>query len=320
MGIYQAVVNPYFDTTFFQWFSVLFHRLISLDYETLYPDEIQLIVMGAFSISASVLGALLVLKRLTMMANALSHTILLGIVASFIVASYFAITIDDLPPDWLLNVATLLVAILTCVMIEKLTVVYGIKEDASNGMVFSALFALAITLLCLWSKNTYAGPELLMGDPEALEQRDISSVALNTLITLLLVWVLSRGFTLAIFDPAFSVVSGFRPELFSRVLLLLVVFSVTSAFRAIGFIITVSFFAIPPLCARMWTHRLSSLFFLAAGFSVITVIVTLAASRHLLTVYDVPTSVSAFAATSLFLCYITCLFAKLLFTKFRAYA
>jgi len=289
-------MDLYFTSHFFSWFWVFISRipvLITGQYSHLYPDEIQLFVMALFAISSSFLGVFLVLKRLTMMANAISHTMLLGIVLAFILSPSHA------PSEWLVVAAALAVALLTGVFIQELSRVWCVKEDASNGIVFSSLFALGITALSLWSRNTHAGPELLMGNPDALQERDIFLVAVVAISALFTGIIFIRGFTMAIFDPTFATVSGFMPALFSHIMLAQVALTTVSAFRAVGFVMTLSFFVIPPLIARRLTSTLVSMLFCSVGVSLFSIIISVALARHLFSTLYLPVSTGALAAVLL---------------------
>jgi manganese/zinc/iron transport system permease protein len=290
------VMDPYFDATFFEWFWIFISRIFSFQKTELFPDEIQLIVMGLFALSASFLGVLLVLKRLTMMANALSHTMLLGIVVALMIsASHREQHVEVLSPsDSAIVVASLAVGFLTGFLIQQLARVRLIKEDASNGMVFSALFALGVTVLSLWSRNAHAGSELLMGDPDALQTGDIP-IVFGCLFL--------RGFSVAIFDSSFAVMSGFRPTLFFYLLLAQVALTSISAFRAVGFVMTLAFFVIPPLIARLWTESLRPLLLWSMCIGTGTVVIAIALGRHFLTVYFLPVSTGALAAVLLAVLY-----------------
>jgi len=297
-------MDPYFSAHFFSWFWVFFSRLPVLltgQYEQLYLDEIQLIVMALFSISASFLGVFLVLKRLTMMANALSHTMLLGIVLAFI------LSVRQPPAEWLVIVAALVVALITGVLIQELSRLWCIKEDASNGIVFSMLFALGITVLSVWSRNTHAGPELLMGNPDALQRSDIPLVFGVACVSVTIGLLFMRGLMMAIFDPIFAALSGFMPALFSHLLLIQVALTTVSAFRAVGFVMTLAFFVIPPLIARRLTHTLASMLGCSVGVALGGVIVAVALSRHLFTVFFLPVSTGALAAVLLGIAYVVVL-------------
>ena len=286
-------MDPYFDSTFLHWFAVLFSRLTSARAE-LFPDEIQLLVMVPFAISASFLGVLLVLKRLTMMTNALSHTMLLGIVLALMLAS---------DASWAIIVSSVLVGLLTAGATQQLTKVRFIREDASNGMVFTAIFALAVTILSVWSRNAHIGPELLMGNPDALQADDIPIVWWASFLALFGGVMFLRGFSVAIFDPQFAYMASAHPSLFIHLLLALVAVTSISAFRAVGFVMTLSFFVLPALVAQLWTTSLRGRLLCACGVGAITVLFSVALGRHMLTVYALPVSTGALAATLLALLY-----------------
>ena len=107
-------------------------------------DELQLGTLAAIACSCGLIGPFLVLKRMAMFANSLSHTVLLGIVAAFLIASKF----------WggeMFSLSTLILggfaaALLTALLTEGLIRVFRLQEDASVGFVFSTLFALGVLL------------------------------------------------------------------------------------------------------------------------------------------------------------------------------
>jgi manganese/zinc/iron transport system permease protein len=294
-------MDPYFDSTFFHWFAVLLSRLVSHSHTGLFPDEIQLLVMVPFAVSASYLGVLLVLKRLTMMTNALSHTMLLGIVLALMMTNVGGEPISDLSGEagWAIIIASVIVGLLTAFLTQQLTRVRFIREDASNGMVFTALFALAVTILSIWSRNAHIGPELLMGNPDALQAEDIPVVWCSSLLVLIGGVVCLRGFSVAIFDPEFARMSNARPTLFIHLLLAAVAVTSISAFRAVGFVMTLSFFVLPALVAQLWTKSLRARLLCACSVGAGTVVFSVALGRHLLTAYSLPVSTGALTATML---------------------
>lgn len=77
-----ASISPYYGVSFLEFFLVFFSRLFSgkLFYDHLYIDDIQVIVFFAIAVSCSVVGTFLVLKKMAMYANVVSHTILFGLV------------------------------------------------------------------------------------------------------------------------------------------------------------------------------------------------------------------------------------------------
>src|ERR1700722_9961958 len=157
--------NPYSDQDFLGFFGVLFSRLLlliigKLPFGSLVADEIQMIVLSCVAVTGAMVGTFLVLRKMTMLANALSHTILLGIVVAYLLCESLTIPV--------LMVAALATGIATTFLTEFLNRVIKLQEDASIGLVFSVLFALGIVLLTLFSRNVHIGTELVMGNVDAL--------------------------------------------------------------------------------------------------------------------------------------------------------
>lgn len=296
----MSTQDPYFDVTFFGWFATACGRLLSSTTKGgLCIDEVQVIVLGLFALSAGYLGVFLVAKRLTMMANALSHTMLLGVVLAVMAgyalkgAAFLAVS------DQALVFSALGVGLVTSVCTQHLSTVKYLHEDSSNGIVFSGFFALAITLVSLWSKNAHIGPELLMGDPDGLRSSDIPMVFLASTVALVLGGLCTRALTVSMFDREFAAVLGFRPPVFIHLLLLLVSLVSLVSFRAIGFVMTLSFFVLPALIARYLTPSLVKQLLYAPMVGLATIVFSVALSRHVLTVYALPLSTGSLSATIL---------------------
>src|SRR5690348_5384464 len=82
-------MNPYWGASFSEFILLFFHRMVqwltgSLSLCDLASDEIQVLTLICIAFSGALLGCFLVLKKMTMLANSLSHTILLGIVGSYL--------------------------------------------------------------------------------------------------------------------------------------------------------------------------------------------------------------------------------------------
>src|SRR6185503_21023464 len=88
------ILNPYWGKNFFQVIALFFERMGallfgSLTISDLATDDIQILVLSLVAIASALVGAFLVLRRMTMLANALSHTILLGIVIAYLLLLSF---------------------------------------------------------------------------------------------------------------------------------------------------------------------------------------------------------------------------------------
>lgn len=296
-------MSPYFDTTFGGWFLVGIQRFFEIMLQLihgkdvmLYSDEIQLIVLVSFGVVASFLGTLLLLKKMTMMANALSHTMLVGIVIAYL--------ISHMMEEKALFFGAFLSTCLTVLLIQALSKSRHMTLDAANGMVFNFLFALGITLISLFCRDSHVGVEMITGNVDLLTQQDIWPVIQLSAIALVVGFLCLRGFIVSIFDPIFAKDSGLRPGLFDQLLLLLCGLTIISAFRAVGLVLVLVFFVVPALIARRVTTTMSHLILLAQGVTAGTCIVGIAFARHLDSVYALSLSTSALIAVMLSLEYV----------------
>lgn len=288
-------MNPYFDNTFFSFFLTFFYRfgafcLGQLPLSELAPDEIQLLVLSTTGISSAIVGAFLVFRKMTMLANSLSHTILLGIVIAFFAASSAADLHEgelNLP---LLVTAAIGVGLLTALITEWLTHFAKLQEDASTGLVFTSLFALGIVLVNLLTRNAHIGAEVVMGNVDALHRDDFHLAALILILNLGCIALFFRGWKITTFDPAFAKTLGFSPLFFNYLLMTLVSLTVVSAFRAVGVLMVLTFITAPPLLARLFSKTLRGVLLGASLTAVLASFTGVALARHLLSVYGIALS------------------------------
>jgi manganese/zinc/iron transport system permease protein len=304
------MINPYSGQEFFGFFSVLFSRVLKGEIFPLAFDEIQCLVLVLLSFSLSFLGSFLVLRQMTMLANALSHTILLGIVVSFLFVSAFlgveagSVSFTSLK---VLLIAALITGVLTTFLTELLTHRMKVQEDASIGVVFTTLFALGVLLVTLFTRNMHLGIEAIMGNIDALHMADVKSAGSFAIVSLLFYILFFRGFFVATFDSIFARSIGFPVQKLGYLLMVLTAGGAVASFRAVGVILFLAFLVGPVLIARLYTHSLKKLialsFCIGSGCSVFSV----AFSRHLLTAYGMPISTSALAVTALLVLYVLAL-------------
>lgn len=285
-------MSPYFGRDFFSFFPLFFSRLWqlitgALPVSELAPDEIQIFVLSLVCISSAVVGSLLVLKKMTMLANSLSHTILLGIVAAAILLSSKGAMVFDLKT---MMVAALISGLLTTFLTEFLHKVLRLQEDASIGLVFSTLFALGIALVTLYTRNTHIGVEVVMGNADALHIRDLQLALWTAACNTVVVTLFYKEWKLMCFDAPLGKSMGLRPQLFRTGLMLLTSLTAISAFRAVGVLLFLAFMVGLPLSARMLTHSLKRLILWAIAIGVMCSLFSVAFCRHLLTTLSMPLS------------------------------
>lgn len=300
-----AQVNPYSGSDIGSFIGLFFSRLF--DFSTsMASDELQIYVLLAISISSSIVGAFLILKKMAMLANALSHTILLGIVLAFLVIKNFFstdFTGFDINIEIML-LASLITGLLTTFLTDVLHKLFKLQEDASIGLVFTTLFAIGIILVTLFTRNSHIGTEVVMGNVDALEKDDLKLVWIIALINIVVFVVFFKEFKIMAFDSPLAKSLGLFPLFFSYLLMIQVSLTTIGAFRAVGVLMVLSYLIGPTLIARLWCNRLKPLIFLSILIALIVSFLGVALSRHILSNMGLAVSTGGLIVTLISLLYV----------------
>ena len=285
-------MNPYLYADFWNFFLIFFSRIFlflqgKVPLDALAVDEIQIFVISGVAISSACLGTFLTLRKMTMLANAMSHTILIGIIIAFILTSSLE--------SQKINITAMLIAaigmgIITTFLTQFLHRFIQLQEDASIGLVFTGLFALGIIVATLWTRNLHLGLEAVMGNADALHADDLTLVMTVLGLNLLLITLFFKEYTITSFDPALSQALGFSLLFFDYLLMVQVSITVISAFRAVGVVMVLAFLTAPPLMARFMVHRLKSMLILSSLYGIIASFLGVAIARHLLSIQGIAMS------------------------------
>jgi manganese/zinc/iron transport system permease protein len=301
------MINPYWGKDIWEFFALLWTRLSQglsgeLGISQLASDEIQILTLMALAIASSFVGAFLVLKRMSMLANSLSHTILLGIVVAYLLT--FSTMQEGHGIDIkILLIGSLITALLTTLLSQLLTQVMKLQEDASIGLIFSTLFALGVLLVTLYTRSLHLGTEAVMGNVDALHFDDLKMSLFACLLNVVPISLFFKEFKTMSFDPSFAKSAGFSPSLFNYFLMVLLASTAIAAFRAVGVFLFLLLLVGPIIIARLFTHSLRSLIALALCIGSGCSLLAVALSRHVLSVYEIPLSTAGLLAALITLCY-----------------
>ena len=223
--------------------------------------EIQLIAVVAAA-ACALPGVFLVLRRMAMMSDAISHTVLLGIVLAFFLT-------HDLASPFLV-IGAALTGLLTVSLVELVNRTRLVREDAAIGLVFPALFSIAVILISRYAGDVHLDTDaVLLGElAYAPFNRftpfgyDIGPVALYLmgsilLLNLIFILLLYKELKLATFDAGLAAALGFAPGLIHYALMGIVSITAVGAFEAVGSILVVAMMVAPPITAYLLTDRLS---------------------------------------------------------------
>lgn len=226
-----------------------------------------LLILVVVSMSTSLLGGILVLKNQTMMTDALSHSVLLGIVLGFFISHSL-----ESP---LLVVGAALFGVLTVLLIEKIRS-ERLAQDAATGLVFSTFFALAVLLITMFARDVHLDMDMvLMGEVIFAPFYRVSLFGMTLPIALVKVTVVGvvilifwglfyQPLKVMLFDQTQAQLQGV-PVSFLR-LLIMVLASLTTvvSFDAIGTVAVIVFMICPGMTALIWSQKLPQ--FLASTF------------------------------------------------------
>ena len=230
--------------------------------------EIQLIAV-VVSIACALPGVFLVLRRMAMMSDAISHSILLGIVLAFFLTR-------DLTSPFLVIAATLS-GVLTVSLVELLNRTRLVQEDTAIGLIFPVLFSIGVILISRYSGDIHLDTDsVLLGelafapfDRFMLFGRDIGPRALYLMggimvINLGFVILFFKELKVATFDAGLAMALGFSPGLIHYGLMTMVSVTAVGAFDAVGSILVVAMMIGPPVSAYLLTDRLSVVLILSS--------------------------------------------------------
>ena len=238
--------------------------------------EIQLIAAAAAA-ACALPGTFLVLRRMALISDAISHSILLGIVLAFFV-------VEDLTSP-LLIMGAALTGIVTVSLVELVRRTNLVREDAAIGLVFPALFSAGVILISRYADSVHLDIDaVLLGELAfapferlVVAGYDVGPQALYLMSAVLVlnaacVLVFYKELKLATFDPALAVALGFLPVLIHYGLMTLVSVTAVTAFDAVGSILVVALMIAPPATAYLLTDRLGVMLALGVGIGVASAI------------------------------------------------
>lgn len=231
-----------------------------------------LVASIAISLGSAPIGVLLMLRRMSLMGDAMSHAILPGAAIAFLLVgslSPFAMGFGGL-------IAGLAVALLSGV-VSRTT---PLREDASFASFYLGSLALGVLIVSLRGSNIVLlhvlfGTILAVDSSALFLMGGIASMSLATLA------VIYRPLVVECFDPGFLRAVGERGAVFHFVFLFLVVINLVAGFQALGTLMAVGMMMLPAAIAQLWARSLPAMIVIAASSAALSGYLGLIASFHL---------------------------------------
>ncbi|MGI4953830.1 MAG: metal ABC transporter permease [Janthinobacterium lividum] len=230
-----------------------------------------LVACLALSVGSGPVGVLLLLRRMSLMGDAMSHAVLPGAAAGFLVGGL------SLP--WMGAggmVAGLAVALLSGV-VSRTT---ALREDASFAGFYLTSLALGVLLVSLRGSNIDL-LHVLFGTILAIDDQALYLIGGIASFTALVLALVYRPLVAECFDPSFLRAVGGRGSMFHLIFLLLVVVNLVAGFQALGTLMAVGLMMLPAAAARLWATTLPGLAVVASATAFASGFIGLIASYHL---------------------------------------
>lgn len=234
------------------------------------------------SVTCALLGNFLVLRRISLMGDAISHSVLPGLVIAFLISA----TRDPI----VMFLGAACAGLLTVVLVELVKRLGRVEPGAAMGVVFSILFALGVLLIekaavahvdldadcvlygqletLVWYEAPPTAAGLLSFDTIAAAPRQVTTLAITCLLALAFVAMLFKELRIAAFDAPLATTLGFNASLLHYMLMTLVAIATVASFEAVGSILVIAMLICPAASARLMTDRLRTQVIWSALFAV----------------------------------------------------
>ncbi len=230
-----------------------------------------LIACMALALGCGPVGVLLVLRRMSLMGDALAHAILPGIAFGFLFGGL------SLPA---MGLGGFLVGFLVALLAGAISRFTILNEDASFAGFY--LISLALGVLIVSTQGSQVDlMHILFGTVLAVDSVSLLMVTGITTFTLCTLAIIYRPLLIECFDPGFLRVIGGRGGLYHFIFLILVALNLIAAFQALGTLMALGMMMLPAVSSRLWARHVWSLFLLSSFFAVISGYFGLLLSYHL---------------------------------------
>jgi zinc/manganese transport system permease protein len=230
-----------------------------------------LVACFALGLGSAPIGVLLMLRRMSLVGDAMSHAIFPGAAVGFLVAGGLSLPAMGLGG----LIAGLSVALLSG-WISRTT---ALREDASFASFYLTSLALGVLIVSLRGSNIDL-LHVLFGTILAIDDKALYLVGGIASLTLVLLALVYRPLVAECFDPGFLRAVGGHGSAYHFLFLFLVVLNLVAGFQALGTLMAVGLMMLPAAVARLWAQSLPAMFLTAAGTAIISGYLGLVASFH----------------------------------------
>lgn len=242
---------------------------------TWYALDTWIVIIGVLcAVACALPGCFLVLRRMSMMGDAISHAVLPGLAIAFLVSG------SRTSLGMFLGAAV--VGVLTAVFTQWVSSFGKVDRGASMGIVFTTLFAVGLLLIVQAADHVDLDPGCVLYGAIELTPLDtlfslnVSGASVDVpravvvlsvvlLLNVLVILVFFKEFRISSFDPALATTVGVNASVMHYLLMTMVAITTVASFEAVGSIIVIAMLIVPAATAYVLTERLSMMLVISAG-------------------------------------------------------
>ena len=240
--------------------------------ETLFSDHtLKTITLGTAILGAicGMLGSFAVLRKQSLLGDAISHAALPGIAIAFL--------ITGAKENNILLLGALISGLLGAFWIKSIVTKTHLKSDTALGLILSLFFGFGMLLLTFIQKQPNANQagldKYLFGQAATLLEKDIWFMTIITSICLGVVVLFWKEFKLLLFDTEYALTQGFNVNFLERLITSFIVIAIILGLQTVGVVLMSALLLAPAAAARQWTNSLAVMVFLAAIFGALSGVV-----------------------------------------------
>ena len=257
-----------------------FHEIVITPWTEFAASYAWIVLMGFLVfLACGLLGNFLILRRMALVGDAISHSILPGIVIAFLIGKSRG--------PFVMVLGAVAAGLLTTTLLEFIHRKTRVKQDAAIGIVFSTLFALGVLLISLFAGHVDLDADcVLYGDLAYAGVADrvivygiqtapaeVLTMAAAAIAVILFIALSYKELVVTCFDPVLATSIGIRPAIYHYALMAMLSVVVVSAFRAVGAILVVGAIILPGATAYLISHRLPAMLLISAIHAALSAIV-----------------------------------------------
>jgi len=214
------------------------------------------VLVGAI---CGILSCYVVLKRWSLLGDAISHAVLPGVAIAYLLG-------------WPFFIGAFITGALTSVGIGAIERHTRIKSDAAMGLMFTSAFALGIVIISKIASSTHL-MHILFGNVLGVQPSALLLTLVASMIALLVVWLAYRPLLLYAFDPLQAQALGFNTSIIHYGLILLLTLTIVASLETVGIILVVAMLITPGATAHLLTDRFKTMMLISVGVGVSSAVI-----------------------------------------------